>query len=79
MVEVVNEAFRAGFKHLFIGQPARSVCSFARDELVDEMYEKSEVDVPDTPTCWLCLALEDWAKKQGLPLDSSSFTGKSGV
>ena len=73
MGEVVR-AYRAGFEHLFIGSPARSVCSLAKGELVDEMYEKSEVDVPDTPTCWLCLALEDWAEKQGLPLNPTTFS-----
>ena len=50
--------FRAGFKHLMVDAPARSVCSRASPELIEELIANSDVDVPDTATCWLCLALE---------------------
>lgn len=74
MVEVTGWRFRAGFRHLFIGQPARSICSLAKKGLVDEMVDESPVEVPETPTCWLCLAIEDWARKRRKPLDPSAFT-----
>ena len=50
-------AFRAGFKHLFTGQPARTACSQASPELVEDLIANSKVPVPDTATCWLCLAI----------------------
>ena len=51
--------FRAGFRHMFTGQPARSACSQASPELVEDLIANSDVPVPDTADCWLCLTIAD--------------------
>ena len=73
MDEVTQWEFRVGFKHLFVGNPATTVCSLAPPELVEELIANSDVEVPDTATCWLCLALEDWAKKQQIEFGPRAF------
>ena len=54
-----SRKFRGGFKHLFTGRPAKTVCSQASPERVEDLIANSDVPVPDTATCWLCLAIED--------------------
>ena len=49
--------FRAGFKHLMVGHPRRSLCSQADPDLVNSLIVQSQVPVPDVATCWLCLAV----------------------
>lgn len=63
----------AAFKHLLIGLPPTPVCVLALTKLVGELVDDSEVEVSDTSTCWLCLAIEDWAARQGVSVESASI------
>ena len=65
--------FDAGLKHLFVGRPRKAICILALTHLAGELAENSEVEVPDTSTCWLCLAIEDWAAKEGVSVESAAI------
>ena len=69
----VSWDFDASFKHLMIGRPSVPVCIMALTWLVEQIVESSEVEVPDTDTCWRCLAIEDWATKEAAPVESAAI------
>ena len=72
--------FRAGFKHRFTGNPPRTLCSQASPDLLEKLVDESDVPVPDTPTCWLCLAIMDWmSSSQRLNLEETCRHESDGV